>query len=76
VILLNGAQFSNIFWVVGSSATIGSNCVLEGNVLADTSITMVAGSTLQGRALGGAVTASGAVTLDTNNASLAGGCNQ
>jgi len=45
VVLLNGAQFSNIFWVVGSSATIGANCVLEGNVLADTSITMVAGST-------------------------------
>jgi hypothetical protein len=76
VVLLNGAQFSNIFWVVGSSATVGANCVLEGNVLADTSITMVAGSTLQGRALGGAIAASGAVTLDTNNASLAGGCNQ
>lgn len=76
VILLNGAQFSNIFWQVGSSATIGAGCVLEGNILANTSITLVAGATVHGRALGGAVAASGAVTMDTNNVSAAGGCNQ
>jgi hypothetical protein len=76
VILANGAQFSNIFWQVGSSATIGGGCVLEGNILANTSITLVSGATVHGRALGGAVTATGAVTMDTNNVSAAGGCNQ
>ena len=76
VILTNGAQFSNVFWQVGSSATVGAGCVLEGNILADTSITLVSGATVHGRSLGGAVTSSGAVTLDTNRVSAAGGCNQ
>ena len=76
VILTNGAQFSNVFWQVGSSATVGVGCVLEGNLLVNTSITLTSGATVQGRALGGAVAASGAVTLDTNSVSAAGGCNQ
>jgi hypothetical protein len=77
VILLNGAQFSNVFWQVGSSATIGAGCDLEGNILANTSITLDAGATMHGRALGGAVASSGAVTLSTNSVSTAGGsCNQ
>jgi Ice-binding-like/Bacterial Ig-like domain len=76
VILTNGAQFSNVYWQVGSSATTGVDCVLEGNVLADTSVTMNVGSTLQGRALGGAIAPSGAVSLDATNLSAVGGCNQ
>jgi hypothetical protein len=76
VILENGAQFSNIFWQVGSSATIGTGCILEGNILADTSITMTAGATLDGDAFAGAVTSSGALTLDTNSVSTAGACTQ
>ncbi|MFZ1887335.1 MAG: Ig-like domain-containing protein [Candidatus Binataceae bacterium] len=76
VILTNGAQFSNVYWQVGSSATAGVDCVLEGNVLADTSVTMNVGSTLQGRALGGAIAPSGAVSLDATNLSAVGGCNQ
>ncbi len=76
VILINGAQFSNVFWEVGSSATIGVGCVLEGNLLVNTSITLANGATVRGRALGGAIAASGAVTLDTNTVSAAGGCDQ
>ncbi|MGB6088920.1 MAG: ice-binding family protein, partial [Candidatus Binataceae bacterium] len=76
VILTNGAQFSNVYWQVGSSATAGVDCVLEGNVLADTSVTMNVGSTLQGRALGGAIAPSGAVSLEATNLSAVGGCNQ
>jgi hypothetical protein len=49
VILINGAQASNIFWQVGSSATIGAGCVLEGSILADTSITLDTGATVNGR---------------------------
>jgi hypothetical protein len=60
--LLGGAQACNVFWQVGSSATIGSSSVFAGNVLALTSITMTTGATLNGRALA----RNGAVTLDTN----------
>jgi uncharacterized repeat protein (TIGR01451 family) len=60
--LLNGAQASNVFWVVGSSATLGTSSTLQGNILALTSITMTTGSTINGRALA----RNGAVTLDTN----------
>jgi hypothetical protein len=70
VILINGAKASNVFWQVGSSATIGAGCDLEGTILADTSITLNTGATVNGRALAGAVAPSGAVTMDGNKASL------
>jgi hypothetical protein len=55
----------SVFWVVESSATLGNNTAFEGNILANTSITFNPGATdLCGRALGGAVTASGAVSFD------------
>ena len=66
VVLVNGAQASNVFWVVGSSATLGTYSILRGNVLAQASITVTTGATLDGRAL--ARTA--AVTLDTDTITL------
>ncbi|MFH0920223.1 MAG: ice-binding family protein [Fibrobacterota bacterium] len=62
VILINDARASNIFWQVGSSATLGANSVFEGTLLALTSITLEAGATLNGRALA----RTGTVTLDGN----------
>lgn len=62
VILSGGAQASNIFWQVGSSATFGTTSVFKGNILALQSITLTAGATLDGRALA----RMGAVTLDAN----------
>jgi hypothetical protein len=62
VSLINGAQVSNVFWVVGSSATLGTSSTLQGNILALTSITVTTGTTINGRALA----RNGAVTLDTN----------
>jgi hypothetical protein len=62
VLLINGAQASNVFWVVGSSATLGVSSALQGNILALTSITVTTGTTINGRALA----RNGAVTLDTN----------
>jgi type VI secretion system secreted protein VgrG len=52
----------NIFWQVGSSATIGTGTAFIGNILAGDSITLDAGATLTGRAL--ASTAQ--VSLDNN----------
>ncbi len=60
ITLLNGSS-TNIFWQVGTSATIGVDSVLYGNVLADQSISVDSGATIIGRAI--AINA--AVTLDT-----------
>jgi len=65
VVLTGGAQASNVFWQVGSSATLGANSTLAGNILALTSITVSADATIDGRALA----INGAVTLDTNTIS-------
>ncbi len=76
VILINGAQFANVFWQVGSSATLGAACTLERSILANTTVTLAAGANVRGRVLAGAVTATGAVTLSTNTVSAAGACSQ
>ncbi|HEY1119424.1 MAG TPA: ice-binding family protein [Acidimicrobiales bacterium] len=63
--LINGAQACNVFWQVGSSATLGENSTFVGTVLALTSVTVNSEVTIQGRALA----RNGAVTLidDTFN---------
>jgi hypothetical protein len=61
--LINGAQPCNVFWQVGSSATLGTNTSFIGNILALTSIALQTGTSVNGRALA----RNGAVTLDTNN---------
>jgi type VI secretion system secreted protein VgrG len=60
--LINGAQASNVFWLVGSSATLGTGTHFVGTIIATASITATTGVTVLGRLL--ARTA--AVTLDTN----------
>jgi hypothetical protein len=63
VVLINGAQARNVYWQVGSSATIGTASQWKGNIIALTSITLVDNATLLGRALA----RNGAVSLGTNN---------
>jgi cell division septation protein DedD len=60
VILTNGAQACNVFWQVGSSATLGTDSAFTGSILALTSISVNTGDTIAGRALA----RNGAVTLD------------
>jgi hypothetical protein len=62
VSLINGAQECNVFWQVGSSATLGTGSVFAGNILALTSIAVTTGVTVHGRALA----RTGAVTLDAD----------
>jgi Ice-binding-like/Bacterial Ig-like domain len=62
IVLTNGAQSQNIFWAVGSSATLGTNSVFKGTIMAYASITITTGTTLDGRAL----THVAAVTMDTD----------
>ena len=51
VLLINGAQSCNVYWQVGSSATLGASNTFRGNILAQTSITIGATTTIYGRAL-------------------------
>jgi hypothetical protein len=62
IVLANGAQWKNIYWSVGTSATLGTNSIFYGNILADQSITITTGAKLFGRAL----TRVAAVTMDTD----------
>jgi Ice-binding-like len=71
-VLINNARpcdaSSNVFWQVGSSATLGTATAFAGNILATASITMTTGATLDGRA----IALNGAVTMDTNTISTCG----
>jgi len=62
VILTGSAQAKNVFWQVGSSATLGTNSAFSGTILSLQSITLDTGASLLGRALA----RNGAVTLDSN----------
>jgi hypothetical protein len=62
ILLAGGAQAQNIFWQVGSSATLGTNSIFEGTILSFQSITLDTGAVLNGRALA----RNGAVTMDSN----------
>src|ERR1019366_9269922 len=62
VLLINGASPCNVFWQVGSSATLGTSTNFAGNILALASSTATTNATVQGRLLA----RTGAVTLDTN----------
>jgi hypothetical protein len=62
VSLINGAQACNVFWQVGSSATLGTGSTFTGTIIALTDITVTTGVTITGRALA----RNGAVTLDTD----------
>lgn len=62
IILSGGAKASNIFWLVGTSATLGTTSVFRGTILADQSISLNTGATVEGRLL----TRIAAVTLAGN----------
>lgn len=62
VVLINGAKAANVFWQIGSSATLGTSSVFAGTILADQTITLDTGTTLNGRALAHV----GAVNLASN----------
>jgi len=65
VVLINSAQSCNVFWRVGSSATLGTTTSFVGNILAVASITLNTSARIVGRALA----QNGAVTLDSNTVS-------
>ena len=67
VLLINGASPCNVFWQVGSSATLKTSTTFVGTVMAHTSIAAQNSVTVAGRLLAGAqANGAGALTLDTN----------
>ncbi len=62
VVLTNGAQACNVFWQVGSSATLRTGVIFKGTIMALASVTLETGATLDGRVLA----RNGAITLDNN----------
>jgi hypothetical protein len=62
VVMSKGGRAGNVFWQVGSGATLGTGTAFAGNILAYSSITMNTASNLSGRAL-----AREAVTMDNNS---------
>lgn len=63
---LNGADASRVYWQVGTSATLGTETVFGGTIIADQSVILNTGASLQGRA----IALEAAVTLDTNNVTV------
>jgi hypothetical protein len=68
VALVRGAQACNVFWQVGSSATLGTDTAFVGSILALTTATLQTGASVQGRVLA----RNGAVNLDTNTITAPG----
>jgi len=62
VVFIHGGQECNVFWQVGSSATLGTGTNFVGNILADQSITLTTGANITGRALA----SNDAVTMHSN----------
>jgi hypothetical protein len=68
--LENGAKACNVFWQVGSSATLDSSSTFVGTIMALTSATLDTGATVQGRVLA----RNGAVALDANTITAPSSC--
>jgi Ice-binding-like len=68
-VIASGGSPCNIFFQVGSSATLGTSTQFSGNILALTSITLTTGASVSG----GSYALSGAVTMDTNAATACQG---
>lgn len=71
ILLINGAKASNVWWQAGSAATLQTDTVWNGNILAYSSITMLTGASSCGRLFAGAFT-DGAFVFDSNHVSVPG----
>jgi hypothetical protein len=65
VVLAGGAKAGNIFWQVGTSATLDTTTIFMGNILAAVTITVNTGSVVEGRLLGGS-NSDGSVTINAS----------
>ncbi|WP_426062168.1 ice-binding family protein [Hymenobacter sp. B1770] len=66
VLLIRGANANNVYWQIGGLTTLGQNSVMQGTLLVDGAIIMIAGAQLTGRGL----SREGAITLTSATATL------
>ncbi len=70
IIITGGASACNVFWQIGSSASLGTSAAFQGTILAAKSITAATGASVIGRLLAG----TGDVTLQSNSITVPTGC--
>jgi len=70
VILAGGAKAGNVFWQVGTSATLGVTSIFKGNVLAATSITINTGAAVEGRMFAGSAGGAGTATVNASTVTV------
>jgi hypothetical protein len=63
VVLVNGAKAANVYWTAGSTATLGTESVMKGTLIAGTSVSILTSANLEGRAINHGPAAE-AITLD------------
>ncbi|MBL8897051.1 MAG: DUF3494 domain-containing protein [Planctomycetes bacterium] len=68
--VINGGTLCNVFWQVGSSATLGTDTTFVGTILALASVTLTTGTDVNGRVFA----LNGAVTMDSNLVTVAPEC--
>jgi hypothetical protein len=66
IVLSGGAQAKNVYWQVGTSATLGTTSIFKGNILAAVTITVNNGAAVEGRLFAGSGGGAGAVTVQSS----------
>ena len=66
IVLSGGAQAKNVYWKVGSSATLGTTSIFKGNILAAVTITVNNGAAVEGRLFAGSGGGGGSVTVQSS----------
>ena len=66
IVLSGGAQAKNVYWQVGSSATLGTTSIFKGNILAAVTITVNNGAAVEGRLFAGSGGGGGSVTVQSS----------
>ena len=66
IVLIGGAQAKNIYWQVGSSATLDTTTIFKGNILAAVTITVNNGAAVEGRLFAGSGGGGGSVTVQSS----------
>jgi hypothetical protein len=64
IVVINPGVNNQVYWIVGSSATLGTTTDFYGTIIASQSITLTTGADIT---CGRAIALTGAVTLDTND---------
>jgi hypothetical protein len=70
IVLSGGAQAKNVYWQVGSSATLGTTSIFKGNILAAVTITVNNGAAVEGRLFAGSGGGGGAVTVQSSTITI------